>query len=145
MLELGSAPPWPCGNPQPRTSHPNNSEAHWGKMGLLPFSHTTEQSGHSAQAATDSTVLQLLSHCPSLQLTQWFHACPAWSPCSIHAQCNRAPPSHRTPTPPSDAPVQFHMFLHAAANAHTKLTQNTLCSRSSSNRQLHTNSSTDKC
>lgn len=66
-------------------------------------------------------------------------------PGSIHAQCNRAPPSHRTPTPPSDAPVQFHMFLHAAANAHTKLTQNTLCSRSFSNRQLHTNSSTDKC
>lgn len=80
MLKLGSAPPWPCGNPQPTTSHPNNSEAHWGEMGLLPFSHTTEQSGHSAQAATDSTGLQLLSHCPSLQLTQWFHACPAWSP-----------------------------------------------------------------
>lgn len=53
-------------------------------MGLLPFSHSTEQSGHGAQTATESMLLKLLPHCPSLQLTQWFHACPVWSPCSIH-------------------------------------------------------------
>lgn len=60
-------------------------------MGLLPFSHTTELSGHGAQAATDSTWLTL-----PFPAAHTMAPC-MWPPCSIHAQYTTTSPSHGAP------------------------------------------------